>query len=1162
MKILKRVASGILAVCLLSAGAVFAADKPDSGGQNKTIDVLMIGHFSPRAHEPWWPKFQAACAKEGIRISINEKGREQDYDQFTDEYLRQFQAVVFSGLPEWTSDTPVKEAEVKAFRERLDAYHRAGGGIMWVPLGFQHWSTYWNRAAGDRYDVKSLEEAVYDPGKTLDVNSALNQSYYKYIWTRNITEHPVTRDVKGLLLPCVGEWSWPGTVPMKFGKSWTVLVKGMDSTRTMGNAEPVGSGKNGFKPEVRGSYESAPEIVGVREGANGAGRMMVFPFHTTHTWKNFGHPAFNDAMMLNGYGGQPSDGLRLALNGLKWLADPATKAGLGGYKPAPVKKQEVDRTPHDWSKTRFQDGAWNVLGKAATANEYRGVFGARTAKGGGSGTVADYVTEAKRLGLAFVVFLEDLEKIDDAGYAITVKDCAAASDASFIAVPGYIFRDDTGVLRFCFDTAKLPLPENLTPERRVISPNNIVEQNGWANGFGIAGIGSMKLDMNYLFLFTCVAPYTYEADKLVDDGLAKYIGSEGVGHMYPPVSLTILRSPSELEKTLSKARVTTYRGKSVADFMPAVERKVEGPPIYLTNGPSIDRWGVIELNNYLRPGGQRFRLELKASSPAGLAEVSIIDAQTGKIYRRFKPDGAREFTINVDDSDKNSRRLIPIVTSTDGRSAVGSTIWIVQAANRITMMGDRLMGMHHSYKLWDETRTKLVTADGWLGGVHWMKNWYHGAGCYPSNPLGEELYIQGIDGGRLHSGAVDFFPAVVMDKGAEPKIAAYKFKESLAAFDWAVMDYIGNEQFTADKRKDSKGNWLKIPGWPPLPDPQIPMETADILARVWAVRARYHATVASNVHEFSFTFKKDSELKRLSLCNTRRSEYGSPLFLAIRDEAGTRAWMLDPVTDKDYPIKGVLPAGGYFYPANERGGAVGVVNLGPEPVSYEFGNPHARIFIDAKGRSVKAGDTINARLLVLHRPWKDQRNDAWLQSYLSDFGVGVEKPGYPFSVEQGKIRSTNYSMELDSANGGAMVTIGKYKLPHNLAVRVSNVPSNAIAGRFDLDKKQLMMLPVFEETVTTSVNTTLGDTKLYVGELFHCDNKDVLLSCVQDGADKLLLELHNPTEKVMTAKLTAAAGFAPLAGLDKAIDIPPFSSVKLELPVAAGLLTDKPYEGD
>jgi hypothetical protein len=56
--------------------------------------------------------------------------------------------------------------------------------------------------------------------------------------------------------------------------------------------------------------------------------------------------------------------------------------------------------------------------------------------------------------------------------------------------------------------------------------------------------------------------------------------------------------------------------------------------------------------------------------------------------------------------------------------------------------------------------------------------------------------------------------------------------------------------------------------------------------------------------------------------------------------------------------------------------------------------------------------------------------------------------------------------------------------------------------------------------------------------------------------------LHNPTDKLMTAKLTSVAGFTALAGLDKTIDIPSFSCIKLELPAGPGTLLDKAYEGD
>jgi hypothetical protein len=45
-------------------------------------------------------------------------------------------------------------------------------------------------------------------------------------------------------------------------------------------------------------------------------------------------------------------------------------------------------------------------------------------------------------------------------------------------------------------------------------------------------------------------------------------------------------------------------------------------------------------------------------------------------------------------------------------------------------------------------------------------------------------------------------------------------------------------------------------------------------------------------------------------------------------------------------------------------------------------------------------------------------------------------------------------------------------------------------------------------------------------------------------------------------KLSAAPGFKPLAGLNKSLDLAPFSSTKLELPTPPGTLVNKSYLGD
>lgn len=1161
----------LLACAVLSLTAVLTHAAEPSPAPAKPVDVLLLGHACSRDFEPWWPKFQQACAREGVRVNIltADLKRGLGYDLYTSELLKQFQVVVFAGLLDNTSDTSVPPEAVAAFRERLDAYYRAGGSVLWVPLAFGHWGTRWNEQVGQRYDVRSLEEDLYDPPKLVDINPTLNHPLYRYLWTTNVTPHPVTAGVRGLLLPTLGEWSWPGTVPMRFGASWTVLVRGMDSTITIGNAAAPGSGKHDFKSELKGTYAAAPEIVGGRDAQEGRGRMMVLPFHTTHTWRNFNHFAFGDAMMLKGDGLHPSDGLRLFLNGCKWLAEPATRAGLGGYRPPP-RNARPDLTAVDWEQAAFPGSSWSGMGswwddvkqlnvrmddlEAPNARDFKGLVGARTAASDGQGSVADYVAAARKLGLSFIFFLENLEQCDEARFAKLVADCQAQSSDDFAAVPGYLYRDLSGNLHYAYNVSKLPLPSNLTAERRVIAPNDVVDQNGWANGQGLAELSKVQVNLAHLFLFTSVAPYVYDQGKLVDDGFAKYLYSEGLGHQYAPVSLTIVRSPEELPATVAAAHLTVLHAETLDVWRRYLGRNAQHPhPVYLSNGPVLKRWGALNpLGHPFWPGKDRFRLALEAESPAGLRELTIYNANTGEIYRRFDAGGAKSLAIAVDESHKQQWYLVPVVTDVNGRSAVGPGLVTYQDGNRTWMMGDRLMGMHHSMG-WDDSRQRLLKYGGWLGHL-WTKP-YEAQGSVPPNPAAVELKIQGIDGGAVHPSAFDFDPEVVTAAGTEPKVPAMRFRDGLAAFDYAVMDYLGDTQFLENKRKKPKpGNWWETP------DGEVPNQIADIVSRTWAGRGRPQATVAANVHEISVTFKSDTRLEQVRLGGLRSGKERIPVLWLLKDQAGEFAWLVNP--GDAFTRRGTLPPGGYLFPANYRGGAVGLVNLGPLPLDYTCDGQRAQVFAAGGNRAVKAGERLQLRFLTFIKPWPGQTGNAWLKQYIADFGLGGSTPGYACTLRQGRLLGQNYALDVEASQGAALVEIGKYNLPHNLTLRVSGFAPNALPVRYDLERKQALLLPVFEGLTATGVNTTRGPTRLYVGEALHVDNPALRLSLVPEGTG-FLLELHNPTAAPQRAILSAAPGFPPLAQYaGETLELAPGSSLKRTLPSAPGTLVATPYEGD
>lgn len=1137
----------LLLPALLSAFASLlnAAEKP--------IDVLLISANEDKGQmglagerQTGWPKFKAACAAQGIRVNLHSSS----YDRLTPELFRKFQVIALGGAPHTNNVTEKNVEEAKAFLQRIDDYHRAGGGLIFVPFGHDRDPVFWTETFGRMYDARALQEKLYDPQHVVHASPLYKSERCDYFWTNHITEHPVTSGVRGLLLPRHGDYDATGTVPMVFGKSWLTLIRGADGTKTIGHSEVTAPPEGEYRADVKGTYDAAPEVVGVREGENGAGRMMAFPFHPAHTWSNFNSWILNDAMMLNGCDGLPSDGMKLFVNACRWLAEPAQKAGLGGYVP-PEERPWVP-SPCDWSRIDAQA----AQPAKSAARDFRGILGARTSYGDGSGTVADYVAAAKKLGLSFVIFLEDVHKIDAARYAKLATDCKAATTGDFQAVPGFLFRDTLGVQYYVFNSPLFPKPGQFDANGRIKAPSDILlPGNNYAAG-GIADIGKHYTDPYFLLSYFTIAPYVYDNAKLTDDGFDVYQSLQGRLHYHSPVSLTIVHNPSELAATVAKAHLTVYRAEDMSLLTDRLGvRRIWTPnPVYITSGPTITRWETINPEGHpFAAGRQRVRFTLQAHSDAGIAEVKIIEAHTGKIFRHLKPDNVKDFTCVIDEIHKDQWYLIPVITDQNGHTAIGSIIDTFQNGNRVWQYGDNVDSAVSVYG-WDENRQLLKRYDGWLPEPYHAGE--YSTGDMPSNTFNEELVYHGVDGSSIGCAHCAVTPRVEMREATEPKIAAYYFENWLASYDYVVGKYAGHNQFLEPPL-------MRLPGcnWTSFVSAPQPMQFVDIAGREESVHARFHAPLAANVNEVEVTFKKDCTLKRIDLAHTFNRVESGPMYVAGKDRDGEWSGM-DDGKENAIVRRGMLGAGDYIFLGSDYSGAPAVINMGGTPLTYHFSSMQAGFCIEEKDRQMKAGDKISARFIIVTKPRTNQNNNIWIKKFIADYAIGGGKPAYAHTVTQGSLEAINYAMHLKPENGGAALTIGKYDLPHNLLVKVGGMPANAVAGRYDLGHKQLMILPVYENTAVTSVNTTLGDTRLYIGELFHCSETEVILSCVQDGADKLLLEVHNPSSAAKTVKLSAVPGFAPLVSLSKSIEVPACNSVKLELPTPAGTLIDAAYKGD
>lgn len=1132
----------LLAVEMLAAGmpgaarAAAAAEHPQpTGDAESLIDVLLLGYYIGAK-----PEYVERCRKEGVNLHFakREDPTAADPANYPVEDLKQFDVVVVSGAMEKPWDPSVVPLKIRpGMVDNLLEYNRQGGGVVWIPLGAGYGALDWNESTGRRIDAEALDESLDgDANKTFASASESLRGTLSYFWTTEIEKHPVTAGVRGLFMGIAGEWGWPATIPMTFGKSWQVVAHGGPETRTVANKTPRGGDARAHTPSgITGTYGNRPEIIAVRpESGDRKGRMMVLPVYTTWTWGNYGHPAMKEAFLFNGDGVHPSDGQTFLLNAWRWLAEPAEKADMGGAPmPPPPKETAPDLSPVVWEKPDAI--AWdNIRGGACM----RGLIGARSQHGGGSGTVSEWVGAAKAAGLQYLIFVDELGKLSPDGYAKLVADCRAATDDSFTAIPGLGAYDTDGVYRFMPGLDRMPSPSRLTDDGlRFKQHVGVCSDSGWATWPVMAEFGKAKYDLWWNHVIAACAPLVYEKGKRVDDAVARWWYELEKGNMRMlPVALVRMDKPGDVADAARNAHVTVLRTGKGADIVPKILRTgFSGQilPSYLTSGPEIVAWECqAGPGEPFRPNSSRFRLRIKARSDAGIASVALTDLFDGSAYRDWRPGGKTEFTVTVDEPLDRHRLLALVVTDVNGRTAIAPPAYPQMQANRVWHMSDRLMGLHHR-TAWNHDRTQLVGGVGTAQGLGYQK----GA---PSEAAGEfstghagRLKFHGIEGAGVYPPAFKLIANLRI--GGKLMQPVYRYNLSLSAHDLTVLDYVGNtRQLQADARFD-----FVAP-----PSAKGPTAYADIVVRSWGLRQPYMTPVEMMLEEITFAFKEDCRPESLLLALYHGPGTDTDFnFLCIRPgaEGDTKAWTFS--AGQEFRRKTNFTPGGYLYQAKMLAGTMGFIAL-DDKIMAESGARNHRFHVRPELlRDFKAGETLKVRMLRVARAYDDQQGGSeWLQQLIADYGIGTGKPGYPYDVLQGQVKEINYIFDLQAENGGAAVKIGKYPLASTLPLRVHGIRANSVCGEYDLASKRIRPLPVFEGSVTTSVEPAWAASHLYIGEWLTWDRGEARVSLVQDGLD-FQLEAHNPTDRELTVMLAGAPGFAPLAQFAKTVTLAPHQSV-------------------
>ncbi|HEY3416105.1 MAG TPA: hypothetical protein VGM23_04385, partial [Armatimonadota bacterium] len=342
----------------------------------------------------------------------------------------------------------------------LDQYLAAGGGVFFLPNLFAYPET---EAKTKNLQAYTSRWGATFPVEYIDDTTAANKAVHPrnlvtFLKTTNITPCAVTTGVSTLwfpILPAANNFYHRYGQPVEVTDDWTRVVKGSATSYTVSHTPSALSGTPAWTaPLYRANQSLPPTLMAIRELAGG-GRLAIST--TNNVFHLLGGTGWihNRALLSTGLNGDASHFETLFENSLRWLAAPSEQSGtLGGYTQDPLQLIHPNQrhTPN-----YYFDRTVSYPVPTPYSNTYTGLIGARTAYSGGTGTVAQYATAARAVGLHFVVFLEPLGSITEANYRQLEADCTANSDTTLLLIPGLRLANNIGNPMFAYGQG-LPWP--------------------------------------------------------------------------------------------------------------------------------------------------------------------------------------------------------------------------------------------------------------------------------------------------------------------------------------------------------------------------------------------------------------------------------------------------------------------------------------------------------------------------------------------------------------------------------------------------------------------------------------------------------------------------------------------------------------------------------
>jgi len=691
--------------------------------------ILPGGEYSPF----WKLDYRWLSELHGRGIDLDVKYQK---DLVTRDVLAKYNVLVILNLP------PFGEKTAAA----LDRYLQEGGGLFLMPnlchydgtlKGMKNWEAYLQRwgARIPLAHVHDLTAVATHPRNTR-----------QFVYTDKVLPSPVSEGVKAIWFPggeaddqAFGAYGHA----IHVSSAWTSVVRGSDASFTKPMRMVGVSAEKDLLPDMfrRPDPTKPPTLFAIRK--QGPGRLALVvsnPIYHLYGGSSWIH----DRVMIDkGMAGRPTSFGKLFENTVRWLAEPSLASGkLGGYVQDPIQLKH----PNKRKKPTEYFGQFDTYQNPTPPSRvFRGLIGARTAYSTGKGTVADYATAARAVGLDFVVFTEDLSKLTEAEHRKLEEECKRLTTKDLVLVPGIGLRNNIGNFMWghgfgipWFKPSQLTGPERDQLRSQCFDKDGKLtfsdeDAKNWLwKLYGVTGRNVGYYDftkdpgvpVRNLRLFGILAVVTYRGGKLIEDLTDAYL--DYVTDGCPPLAcaVNVVYSPEELRRAVTQKQYLTHVGaSSSAKIVPALQygHQYGRPNVYLSSGPRIRSWaGTQRFSTYAGESyvtaRRRARPELWVTSDVGLREI-VIYTET-RPYRRFLCNGAKDFHVTFEWGYDRHRELVAIVTDVKGGRAVSASRSLWSDTNYNGWCNDRQNGelWHGPGTVPGPRRPKFSVGPTWDGG--------------------------------------------------------------------------------------------------------------------------------------------------------------------------------------------------------------------------------------------------------------------------------------------------------------------------------------------------------------------------------------------------------------------------------------------------------------